>query len=86
MIGDIIIKQTNLRLFIKSLIYRIIVLFITYYFTYKLSGSHHEALHLSFSIEIIQFIWYIFYEKIWNNIEWGMYDSRKNIKSDRFKK
>ena len=85
MIGEVIIKQTNLRLVTKSLIYRIIVLFITYYFTYKLSGSHREALHLSFSIEFIQFIWYILYEKIWNNIEWGMYDSKKiiNIKSDQ---
>ena len=47
-----VIKQTNLRLLIKSVIYRIIVLFITYYFTYRLSGSHKEAIHLSFTIEI----------------------------------
>ena len=82
MIREVIIKQTNFRLLIKSLIYRIIVLFITYYFTYKYSGSHREALHLSLSIEFIQFIWYILYEKMWNNIKWGMYDSNHivNIK------
>lgn len=74
-----VIKQTNLRLLIKSVIYRIIVLFITYYFTYRLSGSHKEAIHLSFTIEIVQFIWYVLYEKIWNNIEWGMYTSTKEI-------
>jgi uncharacterized membrane protein len=74
-----VIKQTNLRLIIKSIIYRIIVLFITYYFTYRLRGSHKEAIYLSFSIEIIQFIWYIFYEKLWNNIEWGMHTDTKEI-------
>ena len=63
--------QSNNRILLKSIIFRIIALIITFSITYLYTNNLRNSLKVSFFIEFIQFISYITYEILWNNIKWG---------------
>ena len=56
------------EIFIKSILYRIIVISITYKLLLKLTTSHNTSLKYSILLEITQFILYTLYEFLWNYI------------------
>tara|TARA_B100001996_G_C18374932_1_gene483078 strand:+ start:295 stop:609 length:315 start_codon:yes stop_codon:yes gene_type:complete len=63
--------QSNNRILLKSIIFRIIALIITFSITYLYTKNLRSSFKVSFFIEFIQFISYITYEMLWNNIDWG---------------
>ena len=63
--------QSNNRILLKSIIFRIIALIITFSITYLYTNNLRNSLKVSFFIEFIQFISYFTYEILWNNINWG---------------
>ena len=63
--------QSNNRILLKSIIFRIIALIITFSITYLYTNNLRNSLKVSFFIEFIQLISYITYEILWNNIKWG---------------
>jgi|TARA_Y100000389_G_scaffold202406_1_gene247575 uncharacterized membrane protein len=63
--------QSNNRILLKSIIFRIIALIITFSITYLYTNNLRNSLKVSFFIEFIQFFSYITYEILWNNIKWG---------------
>jgi|TARA_B110000858_G_scaffold85911_2_gene99330 uncharacterized membrane protein len=64
------LQSTN-RILLKSIIFRIIALIITFSITYLYTNNFRNSLKVSFFIEFIQFISYITYEVLWNNVDWG---------------
>lgn len=56
------------EIFIKSILYRIIVISITYKLLLKLTTSHNTSLKYSILLEITQFFLYTLYEFLWNYI------------------
>ena len=56
------------EIFIKSILYRIIVISITYKLLLKLTTSHNTSLKYSILLEITQFILYTLYEFLWSYI------------------
>lgn len=63
--------QSNNRILLKSIIFRIIALIITFTITYLYTNNYRSSLKVSIFIELIQFFSYMIYEVIWNNINWG---------------
>ena len=63
--------QSNNRILLKSIIFRIIALIITFTITYLYTNNYRSSLKVSIFIELIQFFSYMIYELIWNNINWG---------------
>tara|TARA_Y100000385_G_C13068124_1_gene627713 strand:+ start:1284 stop:1589 length:306 start_codon:yes stop_codon:yes gene_type:complete len=63
--------QSNQRIIVKSVIYRIIALLITFLITYLFTNNFRKSFKVSVFIESLQFISYFIYEMVWNNINWG---------------
>ena len=63
--------QSNTRIFIKTIIFRLIALAITFSITYLYTKNYRSSLKVSIFIEFIQLISYFIYENIWNKIQWG---------------
>lgn len=64
--------QSNRRIFIKSVLYRILGIIISFITANLFINNIKKALLLTILTEIIQTTIYILYEKIWNNIKYGI--------------
>jgi uncharacterized membrane protein len=67
------IKQSQKRILIKTLIYRILSVIITFIGGILFTNNIRSALMITMLIEIIQTVIYFMYEEIWNKIDWGYY-------------
>lgn len=63
--------QSQRRIFIKSLLYRLIALIATIGVTYYYTKSYTKSVGIGIMIELLQTVLYYTYEQIWNTIEWG---------------
>ena len=63
--------QTNSRIIVKSIIFRLVALVITFSITYFYTTNLRKSLKVAIFIEFIQFISYFIYENAWNNVKWG---------------
>ena len=70
--SNILIIQKNNRIFLKTLLYRVITIVISFIVSNFFLKDTKKALFFSLIIEFIQMINYYFYEQIWNNIKWGI--------------
>tara|TARA_Y100000817_G_C16366688_1_gene328460 strand:- start:209 stop:442 length:234 start_codon:yes stop_codon:yes gene_type:complete len=70
--NNIIIKQSHERIVIKTLIYRILGVLITFIGGMLFTNNIKSAITVTMLIEIIQTIVYFIYEESWNKINWGM--------------
>lgn len=64
--------QSNRRILIKSILYRILGIIISFITANLFINNIKKALLLTILTEIIQTTIYILYEKIWNNIKYGI--------------
>lgn len=69
---DLVISQSQTRIFIKSLLYRIIAFSLTFIVSYIATRNVKKSLQIGVFVEFIQFVIYYFYEHIWNQVNWGM--------------
>lgn len=63
--------QSNERLLIKTLIFRLLAITITFSMTYIYTNNFRKSMKVSIFIETLQLILYFINEHIWNNIKWG---------------
>ncbi|HUW91284.1 MAG TPA: DUF2061 domain-containing protein [Candidatus Nanopelagicaceae bacterium] len=75
-------KDTIKESFFKSVIYRIITIFLGMLVIFIVTGNLIAAFSIGFATETIQFINYFFYEAIWTNY----HDKRLRIKIERTRK
>ncbi len=75
-------KETLKESFFKSVIYRIITIFLGMLVIFILTGNLIAAFSIGFVTESVQFINYFFYEAIWTNY----HDKRLRIKIERTRK
>jgi len=68
---NIMIKQSQKRILIKTIIYRILGVLITFIGGMLFTNNIKSAITVTMLIEIIQTIVYFMYEEIWNKIKWG---------------
>ena len=69
--NGILIKQTQKRIVIKTVIYRILGILITFTGGFLFTNNFKSAFMVTILIEVMQMIVYFFYEQLWNKIEWG---------------
>ncbi len=72
-------KETLKESFFKSVIYRIITIFLGMLVIFIVTGDLFAAFSLGFATETVQFINYFFYESIWTNY----HDKRLRLKIER---
>lgn len=65
-------EQSQTRILVKTLAYRILVLSITFCASLYITGDFKKAIGFSVGLEFLQMLVYYMYEQIWNNIEWGL--------------
>jgi len=75
-------KETLKESFLKSIIYRIITIFLGMLVILVVTGDLLAALSLGIATETVQFINYFFYEAIWTNY----HDKRLRLKIERTRK
>ncbi len=75
-------KDTIKESFFKSVIYRIITIFLGMLVIFIVTGNLIAAFSIGFATETIQFINYFFYEAIWTNY----HDKRLRSKIERTRK
>ena len=75
-------KETIKESFFKSVIYRIITIFLGMLVILILTGDLLAAFSIGFATEAVQFIYYFFYEAIWTHY----HDKRLRIKIERTRK
>ena len=63
--------ESKKRSLTKSLVWRIIGLFILGALTYFITGDLIATTTISLSFHGIRFVLYYYHERIWENIEWG---------------
>lgn len=63
--------QTQTRIFIKSLLYRLFALIATVFVTYYYTKNYKKSIGMGIMIEFFQTLLYYTYEQLWNNIQWG---------------
>tara|TARA_R110001592_G_scaffold18537_1_gene76806 strand:+ start:405 stop:635 length:231 start_codon:yes stop_codon:yes gene_type:complete len=68
---NIMIKQSQKRILIKTIIYRILGVLITFIGGMLFTNNIKSAIKVTMLIEIVQTIVYFLYEEIWNKIKWG---------------
>lgn len=68
---NIMIKQTQKRILIKTIIYRILGVLITFIGGILFTNNIKSAITVTMLIEIVQTIVYFMYEEIWNKVKWG---------------
>ena len=66
------VEQTQKRLLVKTIIYRIIGILITFIGGFLFTNDYKNALLVTLLIEFTQMLIYFIYEQLWNNIEWGI--------------
>ena len=75
-------KETLKESFFKSVIYRIITIFLGMLVIFIVTGNLFAAFSIGFATETVQFIYYFFYEAIWTHY----HDKRLRIKIERTRK
>lgn len=68
---NIVIRQSQQRILIKTVIYRILGVLITFIGGMLFTNNIRSAITVTILIEIIQTIVYFIYEELWNKINWG---------------
>ena len=63
--------QSNQRLLIKTIIFRLLAITITFSMTYIYTNNFRKSMKVSIFIETLQLILYFINEHVWNNIKWG---------------
>jgi len=63
--------QSNERLLIKTIIFRLLAITITFSISYIYTNNFRKSMKVSIFIETLQLILYFINEHIWNNIKWG---------------
>lgn len=63
--------QSQKRIFIKTIIYRILGILITFIGGYLFTKNYKNAFLITMLIEITQMTVYFIYEQVWNKVEWG---------------
>ena len=75
-------KEAIKESFFKSVIYRIITIFLGMFVIFIVTGNVLAAFSIGFATETVQFIYYFFYEAIWTHY----HDKRLRIKIERTRK
>jgi uncharacterized membrane protein len=75
-------KETIKESLFKSVIYRIITIFLGMLVIFIVTGNVLAAFSIGFATETVQFIYYFFYEAIWTHY----HDKRLRIKIERTRK
>ena len=75
-------KETIKESFFKSVIYRIITIFLGMLVIFIVTGNILAAFSIGFATETVQFIYYFFYEAVWTHY----HDKRLRIKIERTRK
>ena len=75
-------KETLKESFLKSVIYRVITIFLGMLVIFIVTGNVLAAFSIGFATETVQFIYYFFYEAIWTHY----HDKRLRIKIERTRK
>ncbi len=75
-------KESIKESFFKSVIYRIITIFLGMLVILAVTGDALAAFSIGFATETVQFIYYFFYEAIWTHY----HDKRLRIKIERTRK
>jgi len=75
-------KETIKESFFKSVIYRIITIFLGMLVIFIVTGNVLAAFSIGFATETVQFIYYFFYEALWTHY----HDKRLRIKIERTRK
>jgi uncharacterized membrane protein len=75
-------KETIKESFFKSVIYRIITIFLGMLVIFIVTGNMLAAFSIGFATETVQFIYYFFYEALWTHY----HDKRLRIKIERTRK
>lgn len=70
--------QTQTRILIKSIIYRIIAFMLTTIISFYFTKNYTKALQLGIIVETLNTIIYYIYEQLWNVIDWG-YSSKTTL-------
>ena len=66
------LKQSNKRILLKTILYRILGITIMLIVSFLYTKNYLLALSISIFTEIAQTILYLLYEYVWNNITWGL--------------
>jgi uncharacterized membrane protein len=66
-------KETKLRSWTKSLVWRLAGFVILGVITYIYTGEWTESLAISSAFNILRFFLYYLHERMWDKIEWGLY-------------
>ena len=69
---EVYMIQTKERIIIKTVVYRIIAIIMSFIINNLFFNNVKKAILLTIIIEFIQMTIYYFYEKIWNIIRWGI--------------
>ena len=64
-------RETRLRSFVKSLIYRILSITGTGILTWIITGGIRETISITLVIQIFLIILYYVFERVWNKVNWG---------------
>ena len=64
-------RETRLRSFVKSLIYRILSITGTGILTWIITGDIRETISITLVIQIFLIILYYVFERVWNKVNWG---------------
>jgi uncharacterized membrane protein len=75
-------KETIKESFFKSVLYRIITIFLGMLVIFIVTGNVLAAFSIGFATETVQFIYYFFYEAVWTHY----HDKRLRIKIERTRK
>jgi len=75
-------KETIKESFLKSVIYRIITIFLGMLVILIVTGDAFAAFSIGFATETVQFIYYFFYEAVWTHY----HDKRLRVKIERTRK
>ncbi|MFC1871657.1 DUF2061 domain-containing protein [Chloroflexota bacterium] len=71
-------RESRLRSFIKSLVYRVLSLSGTAILTWFITGDMVETITITLAIQVFLIVLYYIYERIWDRINWG-----RNIETAR---
>lgn len=63
--------QSNYRLVIKSILYRLIALSVTFIVSLYFTKSYSKSVIIGVITELFQTLIYYTYEIAWNNVQWG---------------
>ena len=75
-------KETLKESFLKSVIYRVITIFLGMLVIFIVTGNLLAAFSIGFATETVQFIYYFFYEAVWTHY----HDKRLRVKIERTRK